>query len=328
MAFADRWRGGSGLGQAMLAGLAAGVLTAGITLALPDEYRSEVMVLPRGAAGGGPLAALAATAGLLGGGFSQVDEEAHYVDILESRWMGEKLLATEFSFAYRPWAFGRTYVCRETPAELLRVGNPVQRERALKKLGGWITANRDLKTGVLRVAVRAPSRELARQLADQAVLYLGQAVRERAQARNGAKAEYAKARLDGARAEEETARKALAGFARSHVNFEHSPDAGVRSTGERLVRDLGLRSHLVASLALAYEQAELEARTTVPVLSVLGAAHAPAEKAGPKRLLLVVLAALLGGAGAWSALNARRIREHLARIERERAARVGGGLEP
>ena len=293
------------LKKALAWGLVAGLLTALVTLALPNRYKSEAMVLPKSASSGSPLAALAATAALLGGGAGQIDEEAQYTDIVDSRWMAERLLDAEYAFTYKAWYFGRPQARRQTLAAFLEVETPKDRESALKTVLDWVEAKRDLKTGVLRISAEAPSPELAQQLANQVTENLNLALKTRIQTQGTAKAAYAKDRLALARQEEEQTRQDLEAFARAHVNFAQSPDPGIRSKGERLVSDLMLRRQVVTSLTLGYEQAELEARNTVPVLSRLDEAYLPIKKSGPRRVVYILLGLIFSMVGnvGWTNRN-------------------------
>ena len=312
------------LKTALAWGLAAGLLTAAYTLTLPNRYKSETLVLPKSAASSGPLAALSAVTGLLGGaGLGQVDEEAQYTDIVASRWMAERLLDTEYAFTYRAWYFGTPQARRQTLAAFLGVDNPKKRESALKTVMEWVEAKRDLKTGVLRISAEAPSPELAQQLANHVTEYLNLALKTRIQTQGTAKAAYAHERLGQVRQEEEQARQDLEAFARTHVNFAQSPDPGIRSRGERLASDLLLRRQVVASLTLGVEQAELEARNTVPVLSKLDEAYLPVAKSGPKRanLVLAAIAAVAGLYYLW--MNRARLRGNLQAIEAARSSLPG-----
>ena len=77
----------AGLKRPLLIGFAAAVLTAVISLLLPNYYKSEARLLPvssSGASGGG-LAAAAAAFGVNVPG--QDGADANYVDILNSRWL-------------------------------------------------------------------------------------------------------------------------------------------------------------------------------------------------------------------------------------------------
>ncbi|MBP1626370.1 MAG: lipopolysaccharide biosynthesis protein [Holophagaceae bacterium] len=318
MSVRDLFRKDPTLKKAIAWGLLAGVLTAAYTLTMPNRYRSEAMVLPKNASSNSPLAALAATAAMLGAGRGQTDDEAHYADIVKSRWMAERLLDTEFTFSYKSWYFGEPRVRKQTLAAFLKAGNPEKRESAAKVILDWVEAKRDLKSGVLRISAEAPSPELSQQLANRVTDLLGVALKTRIQTQGTAKAAYAKERLIQARQEEEQARQELETFARSHINFAQSPDPGVRFRGERLGVDMMLRRQVVASLTLGYEQAELEAQNTVPVLSRLDEAYLPVGKSGPRRSSIVLTIILLGGGAVWVGCNLSRIRSVLRTIEARR----------
>jgi hypothetical protein len=295
-------------------GLAAAAFTLAASLMSPDYYQSGVMILPRGA-GGISLASLVATTGLLGGGgaLSGIDEEAHYADIVQSRWMAEKLLKSTYQFSYRPWAFARVQERRETLEQFLDARAPRRHEGALRKVSKWVHTDRNPKTGVLSIDSLAPSPELAQQLADKATHLLDEALRTRVMDSGSARALFARQRLEEARLEEDKARAAMEAYARNHVNFAQSLDPGIRFKGERLADQLALRRQMVVTLTMGQEQAELDARSTVAVLSWLDDAYLPLEKARPRRgLLMAFLAFLAGSAGtlAWRerVALARRLR--------------------
>lgn len=287
----------------------AAVLVALGSLALPNRYRSEVLVLPRTGQSGSSLAAMAAMVGFPGMGKSE--DGAQYGEIVKSRWNAERLLDATYTFTYQPWYFAKVQSRQETLASFLKVREPKDRESALRTVQGWLKTQRDPKSGVVRIEAEVPSPELAQQVLDRAVAGLEEALKAQGWTEAAAKADYARERLQEARLQEETARQALEAYAKAHVNFAQSPDAGVRSKGERLVADLALRRQVVATLTLGYEQAELDARNTVPVLSRLAPAYRPLVKSAPSRARLVILGALLAAAATAGWLYRRWIAERL-----------------
>jgi uncharacterized protein involved in exopolysaccharide biosynthesis len=312
------------LKKALAWGMAAGLLTAGYTLTLPNRYKSEILVLPQTASSSGPLAALSAVTGMLGGGgLGQADPDAFYTDIVNSRWLGEKLLDTPFTFSYQAWYFGAVQARKQTLAEFLEADTPKKRESALKTVLDWTDAKKDLKTGVLTLSAEAPSPELAQELVNRTADLLDLALTTRVQTQGTAKADYARQRLAKARQEQEQARLALVAFAQSHQNFAQSPDPAIRSKGESLAADLVLRGQVTTSVALGYEQAELDARNTVPVLSRLSDAYLPATKSGPKRANLVLAAMAIGAGLYWGWVNRARLRGSLQAIEAARSPQPG-----
>jgi uncharacterized protein involved in exopolysaccharide biosynthesis len=292
-------------------GLLAGFLTAAYTLSLPNRYRSETLVLPKSAAVGGPLAGLSAMTGILGGSLAKIDDQAYYADIVESRWMAEKVLDAEYAFTYRSWYFGSLQTRKQTLAAFLEADTPKRRESALREVLRWLNALLDFKSGVMIISAEAPSPELAQQMVNRAVDLLDLALKTRIQTQGLRKAEYARDRLAKARLEEAQVRQALVAFAESHRNFTQSPDPGIRSRGEELSADLVLRRQVTTSLALGYEQVELDAQNTVPVLSRLDEAYLPREKTRPPRGGMVLLALIFVGAGRWFWLNRERVQARL-----------------
>jgi capsule polysaccharide export protein KpsE/RkpR len=277
------------LKKALVWGLVAGLLTAGYTLTLPNRYSSEILVLPKSAGSGGPLAALSVVTGMLGGGgLAGTGEDGYYTDIVQSRWMAKHLLDSTYTFTYKSWYFGTPQARRQTLAAFLKADTPPKRESAFNTIQDWLTATRDLKTGVLYLKVEAPSPELAQELTNRVADLLDQALKTRVQTQGTAKADYAKQRLVRARQEEDQARQALVAYAEAHRNLDTSPDPAVRAQGQALTAELLLRHQVTTSVALGYEQAELDARNTVPVLSRLDEAYLPTIKSGPLRGLLSI----------------------------------------
>ena len=311
------------LKKALAWGLVAGLLTAAYTLTLPNRYRSEVLVLPKSAGTSGPLAALSAVTGMLGGGLGSVEEDAFYTDIVDNRWMAERLLDTEYTFSYKPLYFGAIQARKQTLAAFLQADDTKKRESAINTVIEWVDGKRDLKTGVLRISAEAPSPELAQQLVNRTTDLLNLALKTRVQTQGSAKADYAHQRLTQARQEEDQARQGLVAFARTHQNFAMSPDPSIRSRGDELTADLLLRRQITTSVALGYEQAELDARNTVPVLSRLDEAYLPVGKSGPRRsnMVLAATAALAGLFWIW--MNRARLQGGLQAIEAARSPRLG-----
>jgi hypothetical protein len=278
----------------LLAGLALAALVGGGSLLFPNTYLSEVVIFPKGPAAG-PLAALANTVAMFaGGGLGQLDEDAHYVDLVKSRWVAERLLDSEYEFVYRSWRFGRPQARRETLNRFLEVATPEDREDAIATVQEWVGGVKDVKSGLLRISAEAPSQELAQQLAQHATEELHAAVKARAQTQGLARAAYAKGIAEEALMDEERARLALDDFARAHVNFVNSPDPTLRTRGESLMAEMALRRLVRTNLTLAFEQADLEANSTTPVFNVFAPAYRPLVKAGPGRGQWVLMGLLAG----------------------------------
>lgn len=289
---------------------AAGLLTALVTLFMPNYYRSEARLLPVESKGlGGNLGGLASAAAAFGvsvpGGDSS---DANFVDVLNSRWLKEQLLQTEFQFHVRSWRFGAEHVEKGTLYDYLDAKNL---DRAVKELGSVVSASRDLKSKVITLSAETKSPELSQLIVQRAGKLLEVFLQEKGRTRGGAKAAFAEARLAEARREMDEAEDVLRRFLEGNRNFQTSGDPSVRLKGSRLETELRLRQQLVTSIAMNREQALLEEKNDIPILNVLDPGNLPIDKSKPSRSVMVLLAMLLVGAGAWIWLNREWVRARL-----------------
>ena len=290
--------------------LAVGLLTTLVTLFLPNYYRSEARLLPVESKGlGGNLGGLASAAAAFGvsvpGGDSS---DANFVDVLNSRWLREQLLQTEYQYHARSWRFGGERVVHGTLYAYLDAKNM---DRALKEMDKVLSASRDLKSKVISISAETKSPELSQLLVDRASKLLEVFLQGKGRTRGGAKAAFAEARLAEARHEMDEAEDAFRRFLEGNRNYQSSGDPSVRLRGNRLETELRLRQQLVTTLAMNREQALLEEKNDIPILNVLDPANLPIDKSKPARSIIVLLVTLLVGAGTWAWLNRAWIRERL-----------------
>ena len=290
-------------------GFAAAVLTAVIVLFVPNSYRSDARLLPvesRSVSGLGQFAGAAAALGIGLPGDEGTD--ANFVDVLNSRWMKENLLATRFQFHDRAWRFGTDRLQDETLSAYLDEKNE---DRAVKRLGKILSVSRDLKSKVITLSAETHAPELSQAIVQRATALLDQFSQQKSRTRGGEKAAFAEARLAEARQGMAQAEDALRAFLENNRNYQTSADPAVRLKGDRLTMELRLQQQLVTTLALNREQALLQAKDDVPILNVLDPGNLPIEKSGPARSLIVILVALLTGIGSWGWMNRDWIRERL-----------------
>lgn len=289
--------------------VAAGLATAVITLFVPNQYKSEARLLPvdANAAGGmGGLAAAAAAFGVNVGGNGSSD--ANFVDILNSRWLMENLLNTEFRFQARSWRFGAEKPHQET---LYVYFDENDMDKAVKRLDAILDAKKDLKSNVITLTAETRSPDLSQQVVRRATELLNQFVVKNSRSRSGEKAVFAEARLSEARSEMDQAEAAFRVFLESNRNYQMSADPAVRLRGARLEAELNLRRQLVTTIAMNREQSLLDAKNDVPILNVLDAGNLPIEKSKPKRSIIVLLVTMLAGLGSWAWLNREWIKARL-----------------
>jgi hypothetical protein len=285
------------------------LITALLSLFIPNSYRAEARVLPTEAKGVGAMGGLAAAAAAFGVGVpgSQSGDTA-YLDILNSRWLGESLLKETYTFNERSWRFGAEQQYKMSLHEYLS-GKPsdpsrlMNMDRAFKGLAGIFVCMRDLKSGLLTLSVETQSPELSQQVVRKATKLLEEFVISRARTRGGNKVAFAKARLKEAEIEHANAEAALRAFLYANRNYQQSSDPSVRLTGDRLSSELLLRRQVLSTIVLSREQALMEEKDDTPILNVLDSGNLPIEKSKPARSSYVLLAFLLVGVGSWTWSN-------------------------
>ena len=290
--------------------LAAGLLTALITLFMPNYYRSEARLLPVETKGiGGNLGGLASAAAAFGVSVPGGDgNDANFVDVLNSRWLKEQLLQTEFLYHARAWRFGAERLEKGT---LYTYVDEKNMDRAVKELGTILSASRDLKSKVITLSAETKSPELSQLIVQRAEKLLEVFLQEKGRTRGGAKAAFAEARLKDSRREMDEAEDAFRHFLEGNRNFQTSADPSVRLKGSRLETELRLRQQLVTAIAMNREQALLEEKNDIPILNVLDSGNLPIDKSKPSRSIIVLLVTLLTALGSWTWLNRDWVKAHL-----------------
>jgi uncharacterized protein involved in exopolysaccharide biosynthesis len=287
-----------------------GLLTAIVTFFMPNYYRSEARLLPVESKGvGGNLGGLASAAAAFGVSVPGGDGgDANFVDVLNSRWLKEQLLKTEFQYHTRSWRFGAERIEKGTLYDYLDAKNM---DRAVKEVGTILSASRDLKSKVISISAETKSPELSQLIVQQAGKFLEVFLQEKGRTRGGAKAVFAEARLADARREMDQAEDEFRKFLEGNRNFQTSADPAVRLKGTRLEMELRLRQQLVTSIAMNREQALLEEKNDVPILNVLDSGNLPIDKSKPARSVVVLVVMLLAGVGSWLWLNREWVRSKL-----------------
>lgn len=291
-------------------GLLAGALTACLTLAIPDYYRSEACILPvESKSLAGSLGGLSSTVAALGFGALGGDSgDANFVDVLNSRSLRERLLKTEFPYHERTWRFGAERPRVGTLYAYLKAPNM---DRAIKKLRPVLTVSRDLKSKVITMSAETRSPELSQLIVQKASSLLESYLQVRGRTRGGAKAAFADARLAESRRELDDAEGLLRQFMEVNRNYTTSTDPFVRLKGARLADELRLRQQLLLTIAVTREQAMMDEKNDMPILNIMDPGNLPEEKSRPARAVMVLLAMMLAGAGSWVWLNQEWVRAEL-----------------
>jgi len=285
-----------GLHRPLKIGLALGLLTALVTLLLPNYYRSEVRLLPVDTKSSGVLGNLASAAAAVGMAVPGGDSgDANIPDVLKSRTLQEALLQSHFQFRLKPRIFQRERQMDQTLFDYLGEKNI---DRAVKSLAKFVTVNRDLKSKIIFITVETKSPELSQKVALRYVQILENYLKVKNMTRGGYKASFAAARVVEAREELLGAERDFGAFLDRNRNYLTTQDPSIRLQGTRLEAEMRLRQQLVTTLAMNYEQALMEKSNDMPILNILDPGNFAQEKSGPARSKMVMTLALLAGLAA------------------------------
>lgn len=283
--------------------MAAGLVTALISLFLPNYYKSEARLLPVEASAAGGIGGLAAAAAAFGVGIGgNGGSDANFVDILNSRWLLENLLDRKAVFNYhvRKWRFGKE--CLESGSLYDYLGKD-NMDSAVRALDAILDVKKDLKSNVITLSAETKSPELSQEVVHKALDLLNRFVTQNTRSRGAEKAAFAEARLVDARLEMDRSEVLFKDFLEVNRNYQSSAEPSVRLKGARLEAELNLRRQIVSTLALNREQSLLDAKNDVPILNLLDAGNLPIEKSKPVRSMFVIFTAFIIGIVVWGWQN-------------------------
>lgn len=168
--------------------------------------------------------------------------------------------------------------------------------RAVRKLRLAVSVSTDLKTGIVRFAVRTGSPELSSQVASRFLALLNEfnLGLRRTQAR--ADRQFIEQSLAQAQAALTTAENALAAFYERNRTFRNSPE--LIAAEARLQRQVTLRQQLYVTLAERKDMIQLEELRNTPVIAVIEEPQGFVEPAARGTIRKTFLALLFGGAVA------------------------------
>ena len=260
------------------------VATASIVLLNPRTYSSTTSFLPQGGKPPSPLSGLAAQFGVEVSGSTAGSSPQFYAQLASSR----HLLGTvaDQSFVRN----GRAVPL----ADILdtRNSNPVvQRELTIRALEAAVSTAVDAQTSIVSVRVRAPSAQVARDLASSVLAAISRYNLETRQSQAHAERVFTERQLADAATELRRAEDELEFFLKANRTLG-SPS--LIAEKDRLSSKVGLRNQIYAQLATAYEQSKVEEVRDTPVLTVLDPPEAPIE-ADPRGLITKTLLSFIIG---------------------------------
>lgn len=290
--------------------LAAGGIAAGITLFMPNYYKSEVRILSDAGNSGGVnqragVWAPSATPDTVG---SREDGPTIiYADILKSRRMAEFLLQSEYDYALRS---GKAGAPRQIRGTLLAYLGVTTLDKGISPLKSILVVQRDMKSGLLTLSVETRSPELSLEIGQRATKALKDFLVELSQSTGKNKAEFTLGRLEAVKERFDAVGREVLRFEEANRNWEESPSPSVRFRGTRLKEELELWKQVTTNLTLNHEQALLEARNDTQSLLILDPGNLPETKSKPARAFIVFLTMFGVGLLSWVFLNRTLVYHH------------------
>jgi uncharacterized protein involved in exopolysaccharide biosynthesis len=268
--------------------LAVGVVTAAISLLVPNEYTAVVSVMPdkQGSLASGALAQAAASFGVnvanSGGGLT---------DLYPAMITSERILVPLIT---RPLPTRRAGEQR-TLLQVWRLDDlspPRSMELALKRLRTQALAvSLDRRSGLVTVSVTLADPVFAAAIANAISAELDAFVRvfQRTQAQN--RVGWIQTRQDQVLEELRRSEVVLRDFRIRNRNTLASPELQLQEA--RFLRDVESNSAVYVELRRQLELAKIDEVKNIPVIQILDTARAPVRKSAPRRSILVLSAMAL-----------------------------------
>jgi len=293
--------------RAIKVAISAGLLAACASLFLHQYYKSTVTILPSTPkAGSGSLASAASALGL---GVSTSDDIS-YLEVLQSRWLAERLLVAPREFKMGWGRFGKPKPYRQS---LLNYLNDPNMDKAMEFLPKLYSQEQDLKSGVISINVETRSPQLSQQVAQQAAQLLIEFVTTQQRTKGGAKARFVRQRVQDVEADISRTEDTLRQFLQANRNYQTTTDPEVRLKGARLEFELQTKRQILIGLNVSLEQALQQEKDDTPLVNILDTGNLPIEKSRPGRAIIVLLVTAVAGIamGTWD--NRPELRAWLTR---------------
>ena len=261
-----------------------------IYLPRPPTYTSRSSFTPQSRQAPSRLTEIAAQSGLGLPAGEASHSPQFYADLLRSRYVLSAVVETKFTVRSDSEPVTRTLM------DVYQVSGAtdIRRERAIRRLQRAVAADLFRRTGVVTLAVSAPTASLARDINQRMLDLVNEFNTERRQLSASAERRFIETRLEDVQDGLRTAENALQRFFEENRNFENSPVLTFEQ--ERLAREVDRQQGLYTSLSQAYEDAKInEVRDTLSLQcsSVRDVAVWPDERGMLRKGLL----ALIVGAG-------------------------------
>ncbi len=269
--------------------LVAGLLT---FLFAHRNWESTASFMPQ-AAQKDPGASIAEDFGVDIGGEDKQNSPAFYVSLLKSRAILSQLALAEYRFRDgKDSLHGNLMDLNEIKGK-----NPsLRREDMLKELGKTVVPEADIRTGIVKVSVRARWAPLAKAMAEKLLADVNDFNLRIRQTKARSEREFIQTQVADARVDLRASEDQLQAF--SLRNREYAGDPRLMAEHDRIIRELSLHSLRYSTLVNRLDQAAIDAVRTTPVITILERPELPVKPLGRgtvlRTALVFVMTAILG----------------------------------
>lgn len=258
------------------------VLATVILVLTPNTYESTATILPSG--GVDKMAGLKSLAGM--GGLISSDENSSelFPAILRSQLIGDALLARTFNFSDDEMVHTTT---------LPEYFEQDDHDKLLIALGSISVIDVNLKNGVITVGVDTEYPELSQAITAAYLEELESYNLHKRRSQAGERAVYLKRELTKVERELAQSEDSLEQFQSRNRDWAGSRNPQIVKALGRLGRDIEVSFQAFRYLRQEYEIARLDAQKDIPIVRLLDQPSLPTLKAGPKRLLTLVLVGVI-----------------------------------
>lgn len=287
-------------------------LVGAVTLLRARTYTATAAFVPHVRQPTGTLQGLASQFGIGVNAGGSTQSPQFYVELIQSREILRNVAEHRYEFTSDS---GKVV---GTLAEILKPAGESeaeQHEAVLRRLHRIVAATQTQQTGIVRVSVTTPYRELSALMLDHLLAEMNEFNLQTRQSEVGAERRFLEQRLSEARTDLRAAEDRLQSFLQRNREFGASSALSVER--ERLQRDVSTYRDIYTEIAQNYERARMEEVRDTPVITVLERPEAPVlpDPRGLLRNGLIALAAglVLGTALAFAA-------EYMSHVRREESS--------
>ncbi len=266
--------------------LAVMIITAGLSLLLPNFYTSHASLLPSGNPDNlGDLKSLAGltTSMNIGDNSSEL-----FPVILRSQRIRDAVLDTEFDY---------THNGTERSISLPDYFGQTNRDLLYDHLAGITSIGKNKKNGVITIDVETKFPWLSQAIAEKYIEALEEYNSTARRSRAKDNADYLHKQLKTAKAELNQAEDQLEQFQAVNLDWAGSTNPEIVKHMSRFQRDVEAATTTYLYLLKEFEIARFEAQKDIPIVRTLDEPSLPQYKSRPRRLLIVLAAGTITGLG-------------------------------